>query len=265
MLDSIFAFFLRNWNSGVEILIIGVILYYTYIYLRGTHGARILMGLAIIFLTLTLISQLLNLPVIGWMLRSFSVFLALALVVIFQPELRRALTELGTHRWFSGAYQHKETISQLTDTAFQLASKGFGALIAIEREISLRQFAESGVSIDCEYSRELVLTIFQPKTVLHDGGVIVANDRITAAACIFPLSQRENLDRNLGLRHRAALGLTEESDAICIVVSEETGHVSLCHDGRIERNLNLENFRRRLNALMLLEKYEKSDSPQLES
>jgi diadenylate cyclase len=265
MLDSIFSFFLRNWNSGIEILIIAVILYYMYIYLRGTYGARILMGLAILFLILTLISQLLNLPVISWMLRSFSVFLALALVVIFQPELRRALTELGTHRWFSNVYKQNETIDLLVETAFQLASKGFGALIAIEREISLRQFAESGVSIDCAFSRELVLTIFHPKTVLHDGGVIVNNDRIIAAACIFPLSQRENLDRNLGLRHRAALGLTEESDAICIVVSEETGQVSLCHDGKIERNLNLENFRRRLNALMLLEKYEKFDSQQLES
>lgn len=260
MLETFWNFVANNWNSGVEILLIAVVLYQIYLYLRGTHGARILIGLALVIITLTLISQFLNLTVIGWMLRSFSVFLALALVVIFQPELRRALTELGSHRWFASAYQQKETIEQIVDTVFELASKGFGALIAIERDINLRQFAESGVDLDCTFSQEILLTIFQPKTVLHDGGVIVRNDRIAAAACIFPLTQREDLDRNLGLRHRAGLGLTEESDAICIVISEETGQVSICHDGVIERNLGVEKFRRRLNQLILLEKYEKSDS-----
>lgn len=264
MLDTLWKFFSAYWNSAVEILIITVVLYQIYLYLRGTHGARILIGLALVFLTLSFISQILNLAVIGWMLRSFSVFLAIALVVIFQPELRRALTELGTHRWFSSGYQHKEIIEQIVDAVFELSSKGFGALIAIEREINLRQFAESGVDIDAAYSSEILLTIFQPKTVLHDGGVIIRNERIAAAACIFPLTQREDLDRSLGLRHRAGLGLTEESDAICVVVSEETGHVSICHDGRIERNLGVEKFRRRLSQLILLEKYEKSDSTQLE-
>ncbi len=265
MLESVWNVIRTHWTSAVEIGIVATVLYYIYLYLRGTHGARILIGLALIFLTLTLISQILNLAVIGWMLRSFSVFLAIALVVIFQPELRRALTELGTQHWFSSAYQHKEIITQIVDAVFELSSKGFGALIAIEREINLRQLAETGVDLDCKYSQELMLTIFQPKTVLHDGGVIVRADRIAAAGCIFPLSQREDLDRNLGLRHRAGLGLSEESDAICIVVSEETGGVSLCHEGKIERNLNVDKFRRRLSQLILLEKYEKSDSTQLES
>jgi diadenylate cyclase len=257
MLENIWNFFLQNWNSGVEILIIAVVLYYIYLYLRGTHGARILIALAIIFLTLTFISQILNLAVIGWMLRSFSVFLALALVVIFQPELRRALTELGSHHWFGGGNQEKETIEQIVDTVFELSSKGFGALIAIEREIALRTLAETGVDLDSRYSTELVLTVFHPKTVLHDGGMIVKGDRIVAAACIFPLSQKENLDRSLGLRHRAGLGLTEESDSICMIVSEETGAVSICHDGKIERDFNPDTFRRRLQQLILLEKYEK--------
>jgi len=257
MFEAIWNFFLQNWNSGVEILIIAVVLYYIYLYLRGTHGARILIGLAIIFLTLTFISQILNLAVIGWMLRSFSVFLALALVVIFQPELRRALTELGSHHWFGGTYQEKETIEQIVDTVFELSSKSFGALIAIERDIALRTLAETGVDLDSRYSIELVLSIFNPKTVLHDGGMIIKGDRIVAAACIFPLSQKENLDRSLGLRHRAGLGLTEESDSICIVVSEETGAVSICHDGKIERDFTPDTFRRRLQQLILLEKFEK--------
>ncbi len=264
MLEGLGRFLAENWTSGIEIVILTVVLYYTYMYLRGTHGARILIGLALVFLTLTLVSQLLNLVVIGWLLRSISVFLAIALVVIFQPELRRALTELGSHHFFTSAFEERETIEEITDTVFELASKGFGALLAIEREISLKPFVETGVGIDAGISKELVLTIFHPKTVLHDGGMIVRNDRIVAAACIFPLTQREDLDRNLGLRHRAGLGLSEESDAVAIVVSEETGQVSICHSGLIERNLSLEKFRRRLSQLLLHEKYERDDSQQLE-
>lgn len=264
MLEAIGKFLSENWTSGVEILILAVVLYYIFLYLRGTHGARILIGLALVFLTLTLVSQLLNLIVIGWLLRSFSVFLAIALVVIFQPELRRALTQLGSHRFFTSVFEERETIEEITDAVFELASKGFGALIAIEREISLKAFSETGVALDSAFSKELVLTIFQPKTVLHDGGLILRGDRIASAACIFPLTQREDLDRNLGLRHRAGLGLSEESDAMAIIVSEETGQVSICHSGLIERNLGLEKFRRRLSQLLLDEKYERDHSEQLE-
>jgi len=251
MLENIGKFIAESWRTPVEILILAVVLYYIYLYLRGTHGARILIGLALVFLTLTFISQLFNLMVIGWILRSLVGFLAIALVVLFQPELRRALTDLGSHPFFTSAFEKRETIEDVTDTVFEIASKGFGALIAIEREISLKSFIETGVNIDADYSKELTLTIFHPKTVLHDGGLVVRNDRIVAAACIFPLTQREDLDRNLGLRHRAALGLSEESDALAIVVSEETGQVSICHSGVLERNLSVEKFRRRLSQLLL--------------
>jgi len=251
MFEHIGRFVSENWRAPVEIVILATVLYYIYLYLRGTHGARILIGLALIFLTLTFISQLFNLMVIGWILRSLVGFLALALVVIFQPELRRALTDLGSHPFFNSGFEKRETIEDITDSVFEIASKGFGALIAIEREIDLKPFVETGVGIDADFSKELALTIFQPKTVLHDGGLIVRNDRIVAAACIFPLTQREDLDRNLGLRHRAALGLSEESDALAIVVSEETGQVSICHSGLLERNLSVDKFRRRLSQLLL--------------
>ena len=197
------------WTSGLDILILSAILYYIYLYLRGTHGARILIGLALVFLTLTFISQILELSVLGWLLRSFSVFLAIALVVIFQPELRRALTELGSHRFFSTVLQRREAIEEITDAVFDLSSKGFGALIALERDISLKSVAESGVELDA--------------------------------------------DRTLGLRHRAGLGLSEDSDTIALVVSEESGQVSICHSGVIERNLNVERFRKRLSQLLLRE------------
>lgn len=263
MLDATIAFLAAQWTSGVEIIILAAVIYYIYLYLRGTHGARILIGLALVFLTLTLVSQLLNLEVIGWLLRSISVFLAIALVVIFQPELRRALTELGSHRFFTTVSEEKETIELITDAVFELSSKGFGALIAIERDLSLKAVVETGVALDARFSKELALTVFHPKTVLHDGGMVVAGDRIVAAACIFPLTQREDLDRNLGLRHRAGLGLGEESDAISIVVSEETGQVSICHGGVIERNLGVEPFRDRLSQLLFHEQYENNPPQQL--
>ena len=161
--------------------------------------------------------------------------------------------------------QERETVEDITDTVFELSSKGFGALIAIERDINLKGFVETGVPIDAKFTKELILTIFHPKTVLHDGGLVVSGDRIVAAACIFPLTQREDLDRNLGLRHRAGLGLSEESDAITLVVSEETGQVSICHSGRIERNLGVEKFRLRLSQLLFQEKYESDPAQPLAS
>jgi len=262
-MGSILEFAHDNWRSGIEISILWVVIYYAYLYFRGTRGAKVLTGLALIVLTFTLVSQLLHLAVITSLIRSLTAFLALALVVIFQPELRRALAALGSHHIFSTASQSRETLEIITEAVFELSNRQFGALIAIERDTNIRVFAESGVNIDCDLSSELVLTIFQPKTPLHDGGLIIRNDRILAAACIFPVSQREDLDRNLGLRHRAGLGISDESDAIAIVVSEETGIVSICHRGRIERNFDPESLKRRLSRLLSLDKYEKIDSEQL--
>lgn len=265
MTQQIIHLWLEKWRSLIEIILLSVGIYYGYLYFRGTRGAKVLTGLAIVFLTLTLISQLLNLVVIGWIIRSFSVFLAVALVVIFQPELRRGLAELGGHPIFSLTSEKRETVQDLAEAVTQLANKQFGALIAIERDTSIRVYEETGVIIDSIFSVELLLTIFHPKAALHDGGVIVRNGRIAAAACIFPVSQRETLDRSLGLRHRAGLGITEESDAIAVVVSEETGGISICHRRRIERNFTPETFRKRIGEILLQGTYEETDLEQLES
>jgi diadenylate cyclase len=263
MIHQLIDLWFRGWRSLVEILLLSVAIYYGYLYFRGTRGAKVLTGLAIVFLTLTLISTLLNLVVIGWIVRSFSVFLAVALVVIFQPELRRGLAALGGHPIFSLTSEKRETVHDLAEAVTQLANKQFGALIAIERDTSIRVYEETGVIIDGEFSVELILTIFHPKAALHDGGVILRNGRIAAAACIFPVSQRETLDRSLGLRHRAGLGITEESDAVAVIVSEETGAISICHRRRIERNFTPETFRQRIAEILLHSKYEESDSEQL--
>lgn len=265
MLHDIEQLVVRGWRSAFEILLLSVVIYYGYLYFRGTRGAKVLTGLAIIFLTLTLISTLLNLVVIGWIVRSLSAFLALASVVIFQPELRRALAEVGGHPIFSLTSEKRETVHDIAEAVSQLANKQFGALIAIERDTSIRVYEETGVAMDAEFSVELLLTIFHPKAALHDGGVIVRNGRVAAAACIFPVSQRETLDRSLGLRHRAGLGITEESDAIAVVVSEETGAISICHRRRIERNFNPETFRQRIAEILLHSNYEEVHPEKLES
>src|ERR1700720_4923731 len=264
MIEQLIHFWLRGWRSAFEIILLSVGIYYGYLYFRGTRGAKVLTGLAIVFLTLTLISQLLNLVVFGWVVRSFSVFLAIALVVIFQPELRRGLAELGGHPIFSLTSEKRETVHGLAEAVTQLANKQFGALLAIERDTSIRVYEETGVTLDSDFSVELMLSIFHPKAALHDGGVIIRNGRIAAAACIFPVSQRETLDRSLGLRHRAALGITEESDAVAIVVSEETGGISICHRRRIERNFTPETFRQRIGEILLQSSYdEETDSEKL--
>jgi diadenylate cyclase len=251
MTGRVLEFLGDHWRSGIEILILAVIFYQVYLYFRGTRGAKVLTGLLVCGIAAILISQLLRLVVITWIIKSLAAFLAIALVVIFQPELRRGLAALGSHRLLSSFTGNRETMEELAEAIFEMASRQMGALVAIERDMHVRQFAESGVTLDAEISRELIVTIFHPRTPLHDGGVILRNDRLHAAACIFPVTQREAVDRNLGLRHRAALGITEESDAVAIVVSEETGVVSICHRGKIERNFEPSEFRKRLGELLM--------------
>src|SRR5229473_6437836 len=263
MTQELLQLWFKSWRSIIEIILLCVGIYYGYLYFRGTRGAKVLTGLAIVFLTLTLISTLLNLVVIGWLLRSVSVFLAIALVVIFQPELRRGLAELGGHPIFSLTSEKRETVHDLTEAITQLANKQFGALIALERDTSIKVYEDTGVTLDAEFSVELLLTLFHPKSALHDGGVIVRDGRVAAAACIFPVSQRETLDRSLGLRHRAGLGITEESDAVAVIVSEETGSISICHRRRIERNFTPETFRQRIAEILLHSNYEETDPEKL--
>lgn len=252
-------FFLRYWRDGLTILILWVICYHIYTYFRATRGARIFSGLMGIWIALTVISQFLDLVIISWLLKSFSVFLALGLVVIFQPELRRALAEIGSHRFFSGLTSEgaRAVTEKMCDIAVDLGRKRIGALIAVQRAIDLKQYLETGVALDCRLSPELVITIFHPGTPLHDGGIILRlrDERILGAACVFPLSQRELSGKGIGLRHRAAMGITDESDAVAIIVSEETGGISLAHMGQLERELTREQLAERLHALLFADDF----------
>lgn len=257
VLNQIITFATGHWRDAVSIAILWVILYYGYVFFHATRGARIFTGLVGGWIALTLVSELLELVVIGWILKSVSVFIVIAMVVIFQPELRRALAELGSHRLFSrfSAKADQEFIGNLCEIIGLLSQKRIGALVAIERDIELRPYLQTGVELDCLLSREIVQTIFHPNTALHDGGMIIRlrDERVLGAGCVFPLHQQEMKDRSIGLRHRAGLGISEESDAIAIVVSEETGGISLAVEGELERNYKPETLEERLNDLLFSE------------
>jgi len=258
--EVVLEFLQEHWRSAVEILILWVFIYQFYRTFRATRGARILVGLAMIFVALTLASQLLQLEVMQFIITRVAVVAALALLIIFQPELRMALARLGSSRlWSFNITQQEEFLSSVADAVWQLSKKRYGALFAIERSIGLKDQIETGVEINGDLSSELALTIFHPKTALHDGGVVLSGERIVAASCVFSVSQTEIGDRSMGLRHRAAIGLTEESDAVSIVVSEETGAVSICVDGRIERNMDEDGFRDRLEEIFLSDREGDSD------
>lgn len=243
-------FVTEHWRDGVEILILAALAYHGYLFFRATRGARILTGLLVLLLSLALISQLLELEVINWLLQRISVFLAIALVVLFQPELRRVLAELGSHRMFSFNRPDPESLDDLLEAMQQLSARRCGALFALKRGIDLKMFAETGVEVDAVISTELITTIFFPKTSLHDGGVIIDQGRIRAAGCVFPVSQKEVRNRAIGLRHRAGIGVTEETDAIALIVSEESGALSLAWRGKLEHDLEPEELRNRLNEIL---------------
>ena len=243
-------YFQTHWNALLEIALYALGAWQLFRYFRGTRGARVLTGLAIFVVGLVVLSRVFNLVVTRWLLDRYATFGLVVLAVLFQPELRRAFAELGSRKLFTGRGQHQRLLDRLCDCAFELAGRHYGALIALERGIGLRSYAETGVALDAVFSTELLTTIFHPKTSLHDGGLILRGERVVAAACIFPVSQRESLDRSFGLRHRAGLGLSEETDAIALVVSEETGSVSLCSGARIERGLSPAQLRESLRRIL---------------
>jgi len=254
MLDSILSIGL---GGLFEILVLSCIFYYIFLFLHGTRGAQVLVGLALLLVILLGVTNILNLMELNWLLRRVSVYISIALLVIFQPEIRRALAELGRQPVFSVTPDKRTVIDHVVQAIVHLADHKIGALVAIEREIGTRDIQETGTKIDAPVVPELLACIFFPHTPLHDGGVIIRNNRILCAGCVFPLSQRVELHKSLGTRHRAAIGLSEETDAVIIIVSEETGTISVSYRGRLSRGLDAERLKRFLTALL---KGKKSES-----
>ncbi len=256
--NPLLLFLKAYWREGLEIALLWLGLHQAWCRLRDTRGARIVLGVALGAVSVLVLSEILRLPVLDWLLRNIAALGLFSLVVIFQPELRRAAANLGNNRLFSNSSQSGGGIEVLADLIFELANRQLGALIALERDVPLSSWMENGVEIDGLLSSELVVSLFHPRTPLHDGGLLIRDNRVLAAACIFPVTDRTDIDRNLGLRHRAALGLSEETDAIVLVVSEETGTVSICHRGALERGFEPATFRTRLGELLSAHSNEKN-------
>jgi diadenylate cyclase len=242
---------LIHWQPALEILILTVTIYYALRFIRGTRGAPVVTGFLMLLLTFVLVSYFLQLKVLQYFFSAFSAFFLLAVLVIFQPELRRMLAELGNLPQFATTREQRENIEMIIQTIERLSEVRIGALIALEQSINLQEAVESGIRVDCEATPEMLETIFFPNNAIHDGGVIIKGDRIAYAACIFPLTQRQDLNRTLGTRHRAAIGLSEETDAVIVVVSEETGGVSYAYKGQLVRNLSSEGLRAFLTAVLV--------------
>ena len=230
------------WNSVsvsavVQVAILYVVIYTILKYAKGSRFGQALMGVGVLAAALFAFTFVFHFDVLSTIVRSLLVYLAISTVVIFQPEIRRILSQVGAFGYFEKAKHTSDgsaTPDYVVDTLVALADRRIGALVAFERGISLRSYEQTGVVTDAVFTRELVETIFTPPLPLHDGGVTIRNGRLAAAHCVFPVSNNPELITS-GMRHRAAVGLSEETDALVIVVSEETGSVSVAHNGRLIR------------------------------
>jgi len=253
-MDALQYFLARYWRAGIEILLLTVVFYAVLKFLRGTRGAGILKGLGVVvvmgLIGVLFLARFLELNVIAEIASGAVAVFSFALLVIFQPEVRRALVRLGQSPLF-GVFSrsHKEVTNQIVDAVTTLSREQIGALVAIEREVGLRSYAEGGVRLDAEVSASLLVTLFHPNTPLHDGAVILQGDRVVAAGCLFPLTENVDVGSGLGTRHRAAIGVTEDSDSLAIVVSEETGNISIAVKGQMTRDLDPEGLRMILRSL----------------
>ena len=252
-----------GWWDVLDIAIVSILIYEFLKLIRGTRAVQMAVG-SLLIVGLFYVSRLAPLQTVNWMIRNMLVYVAFAAIVIFQSDIRRALAHFGQapfFRYFNRQEAVDETIEEIVVAATMLAARRVGAIIAIEREIGLRNYIESGIPLDARLTYDLLVTIFHPGSPLHDGAAILQENRVAAAACFLPLSVNPRVSRELGTRHRAAIGLTEESDAVTVVVSEETGQISLALDGNIERGLTPDALRDRIRSLIVLRRSTRHAAP----
>ena len=248
-----------TWSDVVEILILAFIIYHVMIWIKSTRAWSLMKGSAVLF-ALLILAYVFHMNTILWIAKNFFSLGIMAVIVVFQPELRRALEQLGENNLltsivpFDNSRKVEETltdrtIGELVKACFEMGKARTGALIVLEQAVSLQEYERTGISIDSLVSSQLILNIFEKNTPLHDGAVIMSGNRIRSATCYLPLSDNMTLSKALGTRHRAAVGVSEVSDSLTIVVSEETGSVSVARGGRLLRNLNQEQLKKQLQAL----------------
>ena len=258
--DFINSLALIRVTDIIDIAIIAYVIYKLFSLLRNTRAEQVLYGF-IIVLVFASVADILSLNTVSWVMNQFLTVALVFIIVVFQPELRSALERLGRGRSiFTGerALKSENTIDELTRAMSSLARQKIGALVVLEREVGLNDIVESGTTLDADVSSELLINIFIPNTPLHDGAVIIGKEKIIAAACYLPLSNSNLISKELGTRHRAAAGISEKSDAIVIVVSEETGNISVVENGRIDRYFDEDSLKQRLQKDLVLVKDEPS-------
>ncbi len=240
----------------IDILVVAALIYKLFLWIKGTRAVQLLKGI-VVLLVATTISNWLGLNTINWILKNIRTMVVVAIPVVFQPELRRALERLGRGKFFArplvflGIEDTTRIINEIIRAILVMAKNKMGALIVIERETGINDYIETGVKLDSVISAEFIINIFIPNSPLHDGAVIVRGDRIAAAGCFLPLTENPDLSKELGTRHRAAIGITEISDAITLVVSEETGTISVAHEGKLTRYLDEKTLREVLTELII--------------
>ena len=241
-----------SWSDLLDIALVSFLIYELLLLIRGTRAVQMALSggflIGVFFL-----SDWLQLETVNWVILNLGAYVVVAIIVLFQSDIRRALAHFGrarVFRYFERATSTEETLEELVTAATTLSARKTGAIMVLERQIGLRNYIEGGIPLDATVTYDLMATIFQPGSPLHDGAAIVQGDRVAAAACFLPLSVNPRVSRELGTRHRAAIGLTEENDAVAIVVSEETGIISLALAGDLERTLTADTLRIRLRALL---------------
>ena len=235
----------------LDIIIVAFLFYRLFLLVKGTRAIQMFIGLFLLII-LSFVVQWLNLNALNWILSSLKTVWVIAFVILFQPELRRALTQLGQNRIIGYFIKVEEsgTVSEIVKACHQLIQKKIGAIIVLEQDVGIRNYIETGTPIDAKVTSELLVTIFTPPSPLHDGAVIIEKNRVVAAGCILPLSQNPRLAKSLGTRHLAGLGLSEESDAVVIIVSEETASISLATHGKLKRKLDINTLRNDLIGII---------------
>ncbi len=233
-----------RWQDALDILIVAFIIYRLLLIIKGTRAVQMLMGLGILLVVL-LLSDFLKLHTLYWIIQSFWAQVVLALIILFQPEIRKALAHMGETPFLQPLASASElkSFDEIVRATISLANRKIGALIVIERDISLNDFVEIGTPLEARVTKEILLSIFHPTSPIHDGAVIIREERIIAAGCFLPITLRTDINRALGTRHRAALAITEETDAVVIIVSEETGTVSVAFDGKLEGPMDMGSLR----------------------
>jgi diadenylate cyclase len=243
----------------LDVIIVAFLFYRLFLLIKGTRATQMFIGLFLLIIV-SFFAQWLNLNALNWILSSLKTVWVIAFVILFQPELRKALTQMGQNRviGFFIKVEESGTVTEIVKSCHQLSQKGLGAIIVIEQDVGLKNYIETGTPLDARVTAELLGTIFTPPGPLHDGAAIIEKNRIVAAGCILPLSQNPRLGKSLGTRHRAGLGLSEETDAIVIIISEETRMISLAIAGKLKRKLDINTLRNDLISIIGLKSEEKA-------